>query len=356
MFDQSHYVPVLRWKRGEWAALRTLSRAARARITPMIELMPSAFTDTEPKLTWDVPTSIPRVVKQIAKSWGTRSLYLDCDRVLRALPNLPPAQLMTALWASGRRWGLSFIPVARLHHPLSFKNALRDLMALVGEICIRLEPVNLAAPNWPEHLSALLATLGARPQDAHLIFDYQATWPMDYQIIYRALDVTAWKSFTVIGGTFPRDLTAFAVGQHLYPRHEWTSWRTFILSQQRLPRLPTYGDYATQHAVYREPPDAANFSASIRYTTDDHWLIMRGEGVFSAGSPGFKQWPENALLLCDREEFCGRDFSDGDAYIWQAAFHRKTTGNAETWLRAGINHHLTFVTGQIGKLLGSSRV
>lgn len=44
MFDERHYAPVLRWKRGERGALRELSDGIKHRTTPLIELPPSLFT------------------------------------------------------------------------------------------------------------------------------------------------------------------------------------------------------------------------------------------------------------------------------------------------------------------------
>jgi hypothetical protein len=80
---------------------------------------------------------------------------------------------------------------------------------------------------------------------------------------------------------------------------------------------------------------------------------MRGEGVRNDDGPGFAQWPANAKLLCGRPEYCGADFSDGDGCIRERSILGGKTGNAETWLRAGINHHLTFVVRQLARMADS---
>jgi len=41
-FDHTHYVPVLRFKRSEKVALRQLATQARAGITPLLEIVPTA--------------------------------------------------------------------------------------------------------------------------------------------------------------------------------------------------------------------------------------------------------------------------------------------------------------------------
>jgi hypothetical protein len=43
MFDVGHYVPVLRWKRAERAALRDLGYEERVEMTPLVEIAPWGF-------------------------------------------------------------------------------------------------------------------------------------------------------------------------------------------------------------------------------------------------------------------------------------------------------------------------
>jgi len=158
--------------------------------------------------------------------------------------------------------------------------------------------------------------------------------------------LSRWRSFTIASGAFPKNLSAFKKNsQYTLPRLDWSNWRDQIL--RGLPRQPSFGDYTTQHGVFTEPPQNANFSASIRYTADEYWVIMRGEGVHNKGGPGYAGYSANAQLLCERKEFCGADFSDGDEYIATMSQQTTNPGNAGTWLQASINHHITFVSRQI---------
>lgn len=77
---------------------------------------------------------------------------------------------------------------------------------------------------------------------------------------------------------------------------------------------------------------------------------MRGEGILNDDGPGAAQWPANAMLLCERPEFCGADFSAGDSYIASRAQMGASTGNPSTWLAASVNHHMTFVVRQMANL------
>jgi hypothetical protein len=83
---------------------------------------------------------------------------------------------------------------------------------------------------------------------------------------------------------------------------------------------------------------------------------MRGENVFNRDGPGFKQYPDWAILLCDLPEYCGETYSSGDEYIKEMSLQSTKTGDASEWLQAGINHHMTFVVRQLASLRGSSTV
>ncbi len=83
---------------------------------------------------------------------------------------------------------------------------------------------------------------------------------------------------------------------------------------------------------------------------------MRGESVSNEEGPGTAQWPANAQLLCERPEYSGDDFSYGDKYIKEMISQYDKPGSPTTWLRAGINHHMTFVVRQLASLAGTSTV
>jgi len=128
--------------------------------------------------------------------------------------------------------------------------------------------------------------------------------------------------------------------------------------QRRCPRQVYFGIDPTQFNIlyFSEPPPGASPSASIRYTIENDWLLFRGEGLNKKNSAGHAQYPAHAQLLAERNEFSGPDFSMGDLYVYdmaqRAAREEKVQnpGNPGSWIKAGINHHLTFVATQISTL------
>ena len=340
-FDHTHYVPVLRFKRSEKVALQELRTQARAGITPLLEIVPTA--DYAPR----------RVADEIRTHWGPYPFFLD----LHHLPEAQDGDLMLKMNGALRSHGLPSIPVVGLSNGRQFQRAVEMVVALDKRgVCIRLFPEDIQSKSLQLGIERLVNTLGLTPERIDLIADYRliSEFNPSYEDLCRVLpELNRWRTFTVISGAFCQDLKDYDKNaQYERNRDDWLSWRNQVLLPS-LPRYPTHGDYTIQYALLVEPPPFPNTSASIRYTSDNYWVIMRGEGKRTG--PGSSQYAANAELLCGRPEFCGAAFSPGDRYIYNL-YQRigRRPGSAETLLRAGISHHVTFVVDQLAKLFGTS--
>lgn len=94
-----------------------------------------------------------------------------------------------------------------------------------------------------------------------------------------------------------------------------------------------------------------NYSASIRYTVENDFVVLRGEGVLNENGPGFDQYNGWAKLLLEMPEYFGASFSAGDHYVAERASNWRSSGNAQTWLQAGFSHHVTATALQVVGLL-----
>jgi hypothetical protein len=357
MYDHKHYVPVLRWKRAERIALKSMFEEDRVRLTPLIELTPRDFSEQRISKLGGWHAKLADTVEQIDGCWGRAPFFLDLWHLgLDARPKsgIHPLRAIGRLAKAGR---LSLIPVTGLSRTASYQSAVASVVRTTRQgVSIRLHIKDIRRRTFQRELQSTLSKLGLHPTQVDLLVDYQRIYDSKLNfadLCTRLPDLHRWRTFSVISGAFPKDLTGFEKNrQHELQRLDWLTWRDQVTASQKLPRLPTFGDYTIQHAIFSEPPVMAKFSASIRYTSDEHWVIMRGENVFNDEGPGFAQWPANAQLLCIRPEFCGAAFCYGDEYIEDMSLQTEKTGNAETWLRAGINHHLTFAVRQIASLSG----
>ncbi|HEY4011065.1 MAG TPA: beta family protein, partial [Acidobacteriaceae bacterium] len=156
-----------------------------------------------------------------------------------------------------------------------------------------------------------------------------------------------WRRFILVASSFPEDLSDIdAASIQKLPRLEWNLWTRLQHKRAALPRLDLiFGDYAISNPTQKElDPRTMRMSANIRYTTPDDWLIVKGRNVRKYG---FDQYFDLCRILIERPEYSGRDFSAGDKYISDCAEAQKGPGNATTWRRVGVNHHLTLMVEQL---------
>ncbi|MDK1046427.1 MAG: beta family protein, partial [Anaerolineales bacterium] len=342
-------------KRGEWNALRDVGAADRSLITPLIELAPKDFLDWRAEGPGFVFGELTKRVRHLPEVWEGRAAFIDAgllDPAMRASGNKHPLEVAVDV---AERHGSIPIPVLGLRRDEPYLNAVQRVASKGNGLAVRVTMRDLMSPTLRQELADVLSKMPAE-HGVDLLVDLgviNAGAPSVQQILDRVGRAGFWRTFTVVSGAFPKDLSEFRPGEHILERSDWTWWRNQVVGIPRPARLPAFGDYTTQHGRFSEPPPRANFSASIRYTSGDHWVIMRGEGVFTDGGPGFAQWPANAMMLCARSEYCGEKFSEGDAYIHRMAMQTEKTGNAETWLSASINHHLVFSARQVANLIAS---
>lgn len=349
MFDHKHYVPIIRWKAGERIALRELYDDDKTGLTPLIEIPQDTVEKTLNKnMSLGALASQLRV--QILECWGRRPAFLDVSSLAAKIDPNQRSAFIEDFYKQANAIGLTFVPVIGLGGASAARRENR-IISIVSGMCLRLNRDDLESGSLARNVSTWISNYEIDPSKVHLVLDLRIVDPtsQDYLRPYSnvpLLDV--WNTVTITGGSFPKDLQGLSVGEYLLPRTEWDYWKQLV--RARLLRIPTFGDYATIHPFLQLPFPGMNPSASIRYTTDDHWLVMRGEGLLNKDGAGHAQYPANAQLLMERPEFCGRDFSFGDTYIYERPIRRDQPGTPRSWVTAGVNHHLTFVVRQIASL------
>ncbi len=351
------YIPILRWKEAERQALSKLFDNERAIITPLIEPVILSESKSVEQLAESLPAGI-------LECWGRKELLLDPHLLGDSHPNSEHT-LLNILRRRFEKTSSRITPVTGLSRSVDYQEAITSFAATSNTgVCIRLFQADFMDRTLSEKLEALLKLLKQRPSSVDLLLDFRSIFRLkqpDWNQICGSLpNITSWRNVIAASGAFPRDLTETTDGQsmkpgvHRFSRTDWTSWEEYV-RKKNLPRSPLYADYATQWALVRKPIPVPNISASIRYTCEDAWLVMRGEGMMKEGSSGAKQYLGHAKLLVGKREFCGASFSAGDAYIEEKSrdLTSKKTGNARTWLEAGINHHLTFAARQVANQISS---
>jgi hypothetical protein len=348
-FNHRQYVPVLRWKSSEREALCNLDSILKKNITPVFELVPQDFEKGS------TTSILKNHASQIAKSWGWNDLFfidfhlLGENRATYCLPEFA---------SQADSYNLQAGLVTGLNRSDSYQSAMKAALGKTKrELCFRISAYDLRQAGFQKALKERLAFFGKKPADVHLAIDFESVrdpLPEIAAFINTVPNVNDWRSFTIIAGAFPKDLSNLKKnGQYELPRNDWLMWKDYATTAKG--RIPSFGDYTIQHGVFEEHEGKHfNFSASLRYTAGEHWVIMRGEGVKNENGAGFEQFPAQAQLLLERVEFRGPQFSHGDLYIHTMAQQFTKSGQLKDWLVATFNHHLTFAARQIDEFFAGA--
>lgn len=357
MFNQAHYVPILKWKRGEQKALEFLAADNKQYLTPLIEIMPIPYDYKNSRPAKTIDEHLHNIGRQISDSWGTRAAFIDL-LWLNTFDRLNDGRdPLTYIMDESRSYGLNLIPVLGTQRDVSYKNAvLQTNNHDHNGVCVRLEEVDFL--NIFNRIKSILSDLHIEPESIDLIIDFKQISTnddarniiMSSTIINSIPHINRWRTFTISWSAFPENLSNIVAGQiSLISRSEWHIWQGLKARERTLNRMPSFGDYVINNPNYNEiDPRFMQMSANIRYTTENNFLISRGRSIKKHG------WVQ-AMNLCNtiinHPQYNGQNYSWGDQYIYDCANGNSSTGNAETWRRVGTNHHLTLVTNRISSFL-----
>ena len=350
-FGPSHYVPVLKVKRGEKKALTELSPAVKDRMTPLLEIVER------------VPSKAPTVGQHLntafAKLAGSVAPFSRCFLDAREIE--PDGEAAAAeVFERAAADGITYTPVTGLTRSADVAPALQHR---ANGLALRLTREEFEAGQIALRLPGFVDQHQLNPGEIDLIVDLGAVDEMIAPGVHALAeaflsevpDHSVWRTLTVSACAFPLSLGGVDPHSHdLVERAEWLAWRQGLYERrQSLPRLPTYSDCAIQHPAGVEgfDPRFMAVSAAIRYTLDEDWLLIKGES--SRRTLPSVQFPQLAMQLVYghlRQHFAGSQHCAGCTSIKAAADGAPKMGSAEVWRRFGTIHHITRVVTALSGL------
>jgi Beta protein len=359
MFNDRHYVPILKGREGEYSAMQALDGKLRGWITPLFEVppVPWDFVNETPAKTLD--KHLATTPEKLFGAWGrTKPLFVDFLWV-------PPGERMqsghhpvTHLLAGTRKLGLQVIPVTGPERDADYQKAVRDAIAAdhLGA-CIRVDNDYLGdLSGLATELAELQKTLGVGAKDLDLLIDLKEVTPRNEALIVTGMNavlsslpqLSEWRTLTLAAAAFPENLSDIPAGSVAkIPRADWSLWLT--LRNSKPARIPTFGDYAIAHPEPTEiDPRLMRMSANLRYTRPDLWLVFKGRNVRDFGYEQFQDLC--ADLVARKGDYDGSGHCWADEFIEHCSQRKAGPGNATTWRKVGTNHHLARVVGDLQAL------
>lgn len=352
-FGPERYVPVLLTKRGERRALEDLSSSVKDGIAPLfvVHEVDWDYDIDQPKKT--LAEHIANLPEELAKCWG-RGAFLDLNE--SGDDSVGGDHPLTWLHAQGQAHGIAFTPVATPTSSPAYMDAVRVLVGNGSDVCLRLQIDHWPAAAGPQELDALLADLDVEPDECHLVLDMgddvgSAAGRLVAAELRHLPNVAEWLSVTAAATAIPENMPPGA-GLHVVTRHDWRIYIA-LRSLPGLPRYPSFGDYTINGTSLGVDinPAVMQIAATLRYATDDEWLVAKG-GLWKAHggqSLGAAAVPPAASLLVTNPAFAGAGhclFED-----WLIPVSAGTGGsNPEMWRRLGTHHHINATVAQIANL------
>lgn len=358
MFSDRHYVPAIRWRQGEYFALKELADNYRGSVTPLVDVppIPWDFENERPGRTIDA--HVDAMPAQMADCWGTDApVFVDLGFVDSEVRMMDEAHPVGALFARLDAAGVQAIPVTSMDRDDDYQAAVRDVVARDGRgLCVRAAADDIEIEDMSGGLAELIEGAGLDIPEVDLVLDFRSIEAGQVNLLRRLVvraindlpNVDGYRTLTLLTGAFPMNLSAAPQGLSQIPRSDWALWLSVRSAQPA--RLPSFGDYTAAHPDQEEvDPRIMQPSASIRYAADTDWVIAKGRSVRSPRFGGYSQYNALSAMLKKHPEYTGKSFSWASDYI-DACADGGPTGNLRTWRQVATNRHIARTAYQISNL------
>jgi hypothetical protein len=159
-------------------------------------------------------------------------------------------------------------------------------------------------------------------------------------VVNWAAGAGTWASVTLAAGAFPASVSNLGKGTANYlDRLDASLWASVSAHS---PIALDYSDYAINNPTLPAGSPRGPLP-SIRYTSDDKWLVWREAKVL----PGYQSFFTVAARVTALPEFSGASYSWGDAELARCATSTGGPGGAVQWRSYGTSHHLQVVVDRL---------
>lgn len=349
------YLPILKWRQGEYQALLRLESKIKKSLYPLFVVPPIEydFESKKPKKT--AQEHIEPLVDRIEKKWGL---------------GLASIQLHDSLHNELMDDGTSvFVHV--FNQLLSSKTTLQPVIILDDDkvyidtlveyskkkncgLIIRVNFESLADSKFIDKLNNWTSEYKLNKSDIDIIIDYDNKaeyFPYEKltfvtkHLILNIVEAENYRAIYLAGTTL--DFSSVATKSTvLQERNCWKFYKYFYKNTaSKIPNLG-FADYAIEPPAFAPTLDMRKIkpAARIIYSTEDFWAISKGTA--------FRDNPAQMYEMCHNfvyksGYFISKDLSNGDKKIYECANRQCKNGSLTTWKEAGTSHHISFIVQQL---------
>lgn len=351
------YVPLLRWRQGEYEALFRLGDPQKNATCPLIELLPPDYDFELRKPKKELDEHLKLFGKRLGTKWAGRPAFIDAGR-LDPTARLPDGRHpLTFIFDEARIVGAPLIPLTGLGRDAAYQGAVWGTAAIDGRgAALRCSLAEALDPDFDQQVETLLGTLQIHWTALDIIIDLEtpAYDPQDQLVaiivagLSGATILNACRSVVLMSTSFPDSLATMTHAVQHFPRREWLLYKSVVQALSAGRRRPIFGDYGIAAINFAQGDMRfMRGSPNIRYTIDDAWIIARARGAPRGSNQAY---PSLCGLVTGSGTYLGSHFSAGSEYIANCQTGVVTRGNATTWKWVATNHHITKVLDDLARL------
>ncbi len=349
--NDSIYVPILKWKRGEQGALSQLSSTAKRRLLPIIEIPPIPYDYEKAEFKKTIDSYLVDIGKALEKANNTNRKFMVDLQLLPDMTMRDGRHVIRYIFDEAAKKSITVVPVVSSHDSQHYINAVKGICEKKKSLCFRMVDADFG--NLKNSITTLLQLYNIGVSEIDLVLDFKYISQSNINTIVASAEhninnipnIDRWRMLAICATSFPENLSIVKANtvEQIF-RAEWAVWNE--LRKKSLKRLPAFGDYAIANPKLLEmDPRLMKVSANIRYTSTEWWYVHKGASIQKAG---FTQIVAMCANLIAQPYYSGETFSVGDKTINDCASPTcLKPGNSETWRRVGTNHHIEFVISQL---------
>jgi hypothetical protein len=203
-------------------------------------------------------------------------------------------------------------------------------------------------------LDIQIKNLAIQPSDCILILDLtdaDLSTPREFakfvaETLFKLRDFGAWAKIIVQSTSYPFKNPANDDSSADVARNEWQMWLALREIDSEIPNFAMFGDFGADNA-HIDFKSGGRPIPHLRYATETHWLVSRGNR-----DAGYGVMRNVADRIVKSGFFSGELFSAGDEFIAARAQGLNGVGNPMMWRSVNMNHHMSLVVAQLGKIYG----
>lgn len=362
------YVPILKWKQGEYIAYKNLSPEISNLVRPLFEVTPQDFDFEDGEERKSIDTHLKDFGKRYEKNCGKTLCFIDTSLIKADVRMVDGKLPIEFIFDEIGQKNLSAIPVVQIDSDKNFLETIKKInLTIDNGFCLRLKIEHLFNPNLRLIVDKLLLDTDVTFDKVDLLLDLkkptnfepiEALIGMVKSCIANIPNLNNWRSFIISATSFPESMGEIKSPMEIRERKEWKLFTGLIKNLQNGGRKPIFSDYTIRSPSYiKVDPKILKPKNRIIYTIDDCWVIYKGLKNFKEKN-GASEYHEMSRSLMNSKYFMGENYSIGDKFIVDCAMEKvgkgknakPSTGNLSTWIGVGINHHITKVINDLSSI------